>query len=327
MNDSLLKIPDCFLEKVCAPGHPTLRLHRVGDAMVASDSGREVAFPIVQETPILINDSNSVFRVSDFLADGVTAKGLHGESQHLDTTVKRLKSTLSRLVPKKSWAVADLSPQTALSQILERQPDAKILVVGAGDVRFTAESGAAIVYTDVALAANPQLIADAHDIPFVDGVFDAVFAVAVLEHVADPYRCVDEFRRVLKPRGLVYAVTPFMQQVHMGRYDFTRFTAVGHRRLFRWFDDLGSGVANGPGMAVSWSIEYWLSSFSEQPTLRSLLRTGIRFLVWPFLLLDGVLARKAGSYDCASAFYFFGKLRDSPVENREIVAQYKGLNR
>ena len=55
---------------------------------------------------------------------------------------------------------------------------------------------------------------------------------------------------VYKDDGLVYADTPFMQQVHMGRYDFTRFTYLGHRRLFRKFEEIDSGAVSGPAMAL-----------------------------------------------------------------------------
>ncbi len=84
-----------------------------------------------------------------------------------------------------------------------------------------------------------------------DESFDGVICQAVLEHVLDPYRCVEEIHRVLRPNGLVYAETPFMQQVHGGTHDFTRFTHLGHRRLFRKFAEVDSGVVCGPGMALA----------------------------------------------------------------------------
>ena len=118
------------------------------------------------------------------------------------------------------------------------------------------------VETDVYFGGRVNVVADGHDLPFIDGMFDAVICQAVLEHVLDPYRCVDEIHRVLKPAGLVYAETPFMQQVHGGPYDFTRFSLLGHRRLFRNFEQELAGTACGPGMALAWAVWYFLRSLS-----------------------------------------------------------------
>ncbi len=80
---------------------------------------------------------------------------------------------------------------------------------------------------DIYYSANVQFIADAHSILLRDASVDAVVIQAVLEHVLDPQQVVDEIWRVLKPSGLVYAETPFLQHVHEGAYDFTRFTESG----------------------------------------------------------------------------------------------------
>jgi hypothetical protein len=72
---------------------------------------------------------------------------------------------------------------------------------------------------------------------------------------------------VLKDGGIVYAETPFMQQVHGSAYDFTRFTWLGHRRLFRKFKEIKSGTCGGPGMALIWSWRYFLRTFSINPKI------------------------------------------------------------
>ncbi|MEX2617380.1 MAG: class I SAM-dependent methyltransferase [Alphaproteobacteria bacterium] len=320
-----LKLPDCFIADLCVPGQPTRLLQRRGDALVTVDDRPEMTFPIVRGTPILINEDNSVFLLSHYREGKVTTMDLRDPTEKDRGVLARLKAQVGRMIPGKSRNVSKYSGRDALADLLDKQPDAKILVVGAGEARFEIQRDANIVYTDVALAPDTHLIADAHDIPFVGGVFDAVFAIAVLEHVADPNRCVEEIRRVLKPEGLVFSSIPFMQQVHMGRYDYTRFTAIGHRRLFRWFDEVRSGVSNGPGMALAWSLEYFLSSFSEKPVTRHLLQLLSRCISWPFLLADEFLAGKAGAYDCASAYYFCGRLRDAPLSERQIIAQYRGM--
>ena len=69
----------------------------------------------------------------------------------------------------------------------------------------------------------------------------------MLEHVLDPAQVVAEIHRVLGKDGVVFANTPFMQQVHEGAYDFTRFTLSGHRWLFRNFDLLEAGTSAGVG--------------------------------------------------------------------------------
>jgi len=47
------------------------------------------------------------------------------------------------------------------------------------------------------------LVADAYALPFVEDSFDAVFSNTLLEHLAEPARALVEFRRVLKPSGVV----------------------------------------------------------------------------------------------------------------------------
>jgi 2-polyprenyl-3-methyl-5-hydroxy-6-metoxy-1,4-benzoquinol methylase len=111
--------------------------------------------------------------------------------------------------------------------------------------------------------------------PFEDGQFDLVICIAVLEHVLEPQRCVDEIHRVLAPDGLVYTTTPFMQQVHMGEYDFTRFTRSGHRWLFREFEEIDSGLATGPASVVVWTVEYFLLSWTAAVAMRRVVNSRV----------------------------------------------------
>ena len=102
-----------------------------------------------------------------------------------------------------------------------------------------------------------DLFCDAHELPFLDETFDGVIASAVLEHVVYPERVAAEIHRVLARRGLIYSEIPFLQQVHEGAYDFTRYTLSGHRRLLNHFEEFSSGVVAGPGTTLAWAIEHF----------------------------------------------------------------------
>lgn len=51
-------------------------------------------------------------------------------------------------------------------------------------------------------------IADAHDLPFADGTFDAAFCSGTLHHLSRPGRGIAELVRVTKPGGRVAAMEP-----------------------------------------------------------------------------------------------------------------------
>lgn len=49
---------------------------------------------------------------------------------------------------------------------------------------------------------------DAYELPFANASFDAVFCNALLEHLSEPQRAVDEFFQVLRPGGAAGVRTP-----------------------------------------------------------------------------------------------------------------------
>lgn len=102
---------------------------------------------------------------------------------------------------------------------------ARVLDVGCGDagaIIAMAEQGAlcaGIECFDISLERGRVRATDhgvnldlrkgvAESIPFADATFDLVMLDNVLEHVSDRPRTLGEVRRVLKPGGLLYMVTP-----------------------------------------------------------------------------------------------------------------------
>jgi SAM-dependent methyltransferase len=297
-------------------------VHKVAFSATLTCPACSRTYPSVNGVPVLINDANSVFAIADYLTVESAYGGASAYSGHLDrrTGLRQIYRRMMRRVLEAEVASREFGVDEAMQWIRQRQPDARILIIGAGDTSYSGN----VVFTDVAFGKNVSCIADAHDLPFESGSFDACMACAVLEHVADPQRCVAEIERVLRPGGWVFAETPFMQPVHMGAYDFTRFTFLGHRRLLRRFDEIRSGISGGPAVSAAQILQYALVSMSDAKTAKKWLRLLGILLTYPIRLFDHFAKRHDSAYDSASGFYFFGTLREIAISDREIISMYRG---
>jgi SAM-dependent methyltransferase/uncharacterized protein YbaR (Trm112 family) len=286
--------------------------------VVCGNHGCRKTFPIVKGIPVLINEETSVFSFDDFAENKTTFFKKRG----------RLMDWLNHNLPSVSHNMASKQNFKALSElVLKEQPSARILVIGGsiagqGFEILSENSALELVETDVSFGPRVIMICDGHDLPFADGSFDAVIAQAVLEHVVDPIRCVSEIHRVLRDDGLVYAETPFMQQVHGGRYDFTRFTHRGHRRLFRNFTEVNSGIIGGPGMALAWSWQYFLKSFARSTRVQMLLSQFGRLTAFHLKYFDYWVKANPANFDAASGFYFMGRKSKATLGDKDIIQSY-----
>ena len=275
---------------------------------------------MVDGIPILIDEQHSLFDPGVFLSRQPTFFKPRG----------RLRQALSDLMPGLDCNVtAERNFRRLRDLLVEQTTRPKVLVVGgsvlgAGMEPLIDEPGIELIETDVALGPRTQVICDAHDLPFQDETIDAVVVQAVLEHVTRPERCVAEIHRVLRDDGLVYSDVPFMQQVHGREFDFQRFTWLGHRRLFRAFRQIDGGITCGPGMALAWSARYFALSFFTRPKLRALVSGLTRLGLFWLKYFDRLLARRESAFDAASAFYFLGRKSGDVLDDRELVASYRG---
>ena len=280
-------------------------------------------FPILNGRPVLIDFDRSVIDRDELLAvDGVSSVHRH----RLPGIDRRLHMRLYDAMfgtDQSAVYAADGLPKR-LHQLPHRP---RVLVIGGGTIgggmqALYDDPGVDVIAFDVYNSEHVQFIADGHSIPFVDGVFDAVWIQAVLEHVLEPEKVVAEIHRLLRPQGLVYAVTPFMQQVHEGAYDFTRFTLSGHRWLFRQFTEIKAGVQGGPGVSLRWAIRYFVAGLLRSYWAGRLVEAGFFWLRY----LDGVIPPSCAS-DGACGVWFIGSRTEIEMTPRQAIAYYKGAKR
>jgi SAM-dependent methyltransferase len=326
----MLEVADSFREILCCPTCKGALAPQGDGILRCGDARCGKSFPVVGGRPVLIDEDRSVFHHGDYRS--AAAGSETGGAKKAEGGDGKARLWLSRIPSPSVNLSAVRCFETMKRRLLERTAAPVVLLVGGGIRgkgmdRLTGEPKIRLINVDPSPDSTASVFCDAHDLPFRDGSIDAVVAQAVLEHVADPWRCVEEIHRVLAPNGLVYAETPFMQQVHLHGYDFTRFSHMGHRRLFRRFAEIESGAVAGPGTALAWAWRYFLGSWTRSPRLAKALALIGRITAFFFELTDHIAGQRPGALDAASCIYFLGTRSDSVVSDRDLVAGYRGTQR
>jgi SAM-dependent methyltransferase len=272
-------------------------------------------FPVVAGTPALVDFQNSVL-------DANRLRSVGGASEvrrsRLAGLLRRLLHPANTTAPRKVTRLLDL----LRADTPGRRP--RVLVVGGGTVgdgldRLYADPGVDLIAFDVYASPVTQFVADGHAIPLADGSVDGVIVQAVLEHVLEPTVVAREIDRVLRAGGIVYADTPFLQQVHEGAYDFTRFTDSGHRFLFRRFERIDSGTVAGAGTALRWSVDHFVRALTRSVPLGRVVSLAFFWLSWTDRFLD-----EKHSVDAASSVFFLGRKTDEPITGADLIDYYQG---
>jgi SAM-dependent methyltransferase len=237
-----------------------------------------------------------------------------------DSIFKKFKSLV-----KGTPAVTLENCNTFVNNLKKISKTPRVLVVGGGTLGLGSnalyeDESIQLTSIDVYRTDLTDLVCDGHYLPFKESYFDGVWIQAVLEHVVEPQVVVSEIYRVLDKNGLVYAETPFMQQVHEGAYDFSRYTVLGHRYLFRDFDVICIGGVGGAEVALSWSLRYFVLAITNNTKLAKLVGFFSTLLLRPF----SFLVKKESLYDSSSGVFFLGRKSTHRVTHREVVELYSG---
>ena len=280
-------------------------------------------FPLINGQPALVVFERSVLQEETLL------KSAGGSPIRRAKPAGLVRRTLRKIFQVLNGAnpISKSNCDRLLGELLKISPQPVVLNVGGASVGHGAQAlhgntgNVRVLCFDVYASPKTHFIADAHDIPLPDSSVDGVWIQAVLEHVLQPDRVVAEIHRVLKPGGIVYAEIPFMQTVHEGAYDFTRFTDTGVRWLFRWFERMESGVVLGPGSALLWSISVAIGGLLRHRNAGALLGTLLFFWV---RFLDAFVA-KPFAIDAACGLYFLGRKVAKPISPKDAVRSFQGV--
>jgi SAM-dependent methyltransferase/uncharacterized protein YbaR (Trm112 family) len=273
-------------------------------------------FPIVDGTPILLDPD-----VTRMVPPAAVPE------RPADSVVRRVRRALRpAYVAVATWSInfpQERHAALVADRAARQAPPQLVLVVGAGLGNTVVEAlrelpGTEAVSFDLRRAEGVDLVADAHAMPLADGSVDVVVVQAVLEHVMDPVRVVAEIERVLRPGGLVYSDTPFLQPYHADPTDWQRFTLPGHRLLFHGFEEIESGTTGGPFMAALWTFHEALRALLEPwPRLSAVTRLAFRLGFSWLKYLDAMAIRRHAGATAASGTYFFGARRAERLQLRE----------
>lgn len=278
-------------------------------------------FPEFNGSPVLIDFSSDTVCSRERYVDNPGTRDIYVKRRlgHAVKWIKRLGGTSSPVT------VANCCRFVAM--LKERSQHPRVLIIGSGEPgqgtrQLWSDPEIERFGIDIYATATTSAIADAHQLPFRDSCFDGIWIQAVLEHVPDPQRVVSEIERTLATGGVVYAETPFMQQVHEGAYDFQRFSVTGHRYLFRHFAVIAMGGNKGPGVALAWAIRYFFWGLLRSRKLAVI----ISYPALIFLRLFDRLMDPRILWDAPSGVFFLGRKEAGfTVPQRDLPELYEGL--
>ena len=148
-------------------------------------------------------------------------------------------------------------------------------------------------YVNIDLFAIPgvDVVANAEQLPFPSETFQRVECDAVLEHVRNPERVMQEIRRVAAPGAYVHLVTPFCHPFHPYPADFRRFTIDGLKELAGPMEVVAEGWRTGPTATLLVTVIEYVKLLLPFRAWRAVSHMACGWLLFPLRYMDLLLFR------------------------------------
>ena len=195
-----------------------------------------------------------------------------------------------------------------LKKLLSRHDREKI-IINLGSGPSTLNNRRDIINIDIFAFNQVDMVADAFHMPIKDQSVDVVINTAMIEHVTEPQKIIDEIYRILKKDGDFFCYLPFIVPFHAAPDDFQRWTLEGVKHAFHSFEKSKVFIGIGPTSGMLWVLQEWLSimlSFGSK-TLHDIIFMVLMVLSAPIKLLDLVLIHFPYAEKIASGFVATGK--------------------
>lgn len=159
----------------------------------------------------------------------------------------------------------------------------KILDIGCGFKPFSNlfSRNNEYIGVDISLNSYADVIADNHNLPFLDNVFDTIILSESLEHATNEYILIDEIKRVSRNGALIFTSIPFIFPEHGTPFDFQRLTKYKLQELFKNDEIILLKESNN-----------FISTLFVLPNifLKTASTTRLRILFYPIFIINNAIA-------------------------------------
>lgn len=212
-------------------------------------------------------------------------KNIYGDHNSTKAVNKKIKELITPLLNKKH----------------------RIINVGSGNSRIHKD----VVNIDIFEGENIDHIATADDLPFKDNSIDLIINQEVLEHTPEPIAVIEEFRRVLKPKGKVYCQVPFIIGFHPSPDDYWRFTYSGLKLIFEQKQFKVLEINESVGSATGFyriAVEFFAIFISLLHNRLYLYGKGFfSLLFYPIKFFDAIIRKSSNSKRISGGYYLIAE--------------------